>query len=62
MAFKSHDPARQATSPRFHDGYLRGLLDSRRAAMDPPRPPRGMDPAYQNSWMYRAGYEKGLHR
>jgi len=53
--YRSYDPERQAKSPFFHAGQLDGMMDRWRIEQDPPRPPRGMDPQKEWSYMYRAG-------
>jgi len=58
--YKTHDPARQATSPRFADGREDGLQDAITASQCPPGYPMGYRPEYAFSSMYRAGYDQAF--
>jgi hypothetical protein len=55
MTPKSLDPARQDASPYYMAGWADGLLDAQLGA----GLRRGMDPAREGSWMYKAGYAAG---
>ena len=55
--FKSHDPARQATSVRYQDGSEDGREDAITASLCPPGYPEGYRPEYASSSMYRTGYD-----
>lgn len=57
--YKTHDPARQATSLYFQQGLKDGVDDSYRSSCCPPIPPLGPDPDCSWSWLYMAGYERG---
>jgi len=56
FGYKTHDPARQATSPRFADGRGDGLRDAIILSQCPPGCPMGYNPEYAFSSMYREGY------
>lgn len=59
MSFKTHDPARQATSGYYRQGVQDGAEDRERAHSDPPIPELGMDAGMEWSSMYRQGYMTG---
>jgi hypothetical protein len=55
--YKSHDPARQATSQRYQDGAYDGREDALTMSQCPPGSPLGPNTELSSSWMYRQGYE-----
>ena len=58
MAYKTHDPARQATSAYFAQGVQDAAEDDMRQMNCPPIPALGKDPDCSWSSMYRQGYEQ----
>lgn len=59
MDYKTHKPARQATSAYFQQGVIDGAEDRERAEQEPPIPEAGMSEYMEHSLMYRQGYMKG---
>ena len=57
--YKSHDPARQATSQTYQWGHADGVADRERA--DKGWEQVGPDMDYARGWMYSQGYIDGFN-